>query len=321
MGHQNDKWHDGGAQTERQLPRHAERELAAYQVAGESAAQQASHTSGRAGHPGESPDCFDVKAASVVEILWEPEQVEKPCCVAQKFRGHQPPGLTDAKQADPRQTGRRARSATLNRAGGGTTGTCRWRRIRQSPPRNPEQTQRARENEDPAPVRVSENSRDQRRGRDCSDCGAGIDDAHRGGALFCRKPFRNRAGRGRKPAAFAHTQQESACGQHRKTGGQSVAGTGQRPEQHDHRKPAMRSQKVHQFAAARIHQRIGEQERRLERRKLSVGQRDVFADRLDRDWQSLPIKVADCDRSTDQDGDAPPQNGFPPRTNVPLRMF
>jgi hypothetical protein len=28
---------------------------------------------------------------------------------------------------------------------------------------------------------------------------------------------------------------------------------------------------------------------------------------LDRDRQSLPIKVTDCDRSTDQDGDPPPQ--------------
>jgi hypothetical protein len=86
-----------------------------------------------------------------------------------------------------------------------------------------------------------------------------------------------------------------------------VTGASQRPEQHDYRKPAMGSKKVHQFAPARIHQRVGEQERRLERGELAVRERNVFADRLDRDRQRLPIKVTDGDRSTDQDGDPPPQ--------------
>jgi hypothetical protein len=45
----------------------------------------------------------------------------------------------------------------------------------------------------------------------------------------------------------------------------------------------------------------------LERGKLSVGQRNIFADRLDGDRQRLPIEVTDGDRSADQDGDPPPQ--------------
>src|SRR6202021_2346540 len=108
MRHQNDKRHHGSAESERELPRHTERELAAHQVAGKSAAQKTPHTSRRAGHPGESSYGFDIKAASIVEILWEPEQVEKPRRVAQKFSNYQPPGFADAKQADPGQRRRRS---------------------------------------------------------------------------------------------------------------------------------------------------------------------------------------------------------------------
>src|SRR5580700_9392185 len=86
-----------------------------------------------------------------------------------------------------------------------------------------------------------------------------------------------------------------------------MTGTGQRPEQHDHRKTAMGSEDVHQLATPRIHQRVGEQKCGLESGELPVRQRDVSADSLDCDRQRLSIKIADCDCRTHQDGDSPPQ--------------
>src|SRR5579863_4213118 len=103
MGDQHDKRHNGSAESKRQFPRYAERELAAHQITGKSAAQQTPYASRRAGHPGESSHGFNIKAASVVEIFWEPEEVEEPGCIAQKLGGHKPPGLAHAKQLDPRQ--------------------------------------------------------------------------------------------------------------------------------------------------------------------------------------------------------------------------
>ena len=88
MRNQNDKRHKCSAESERHLPRHAERELAAYQVTGKSSAEQTPHSSGSARHPGKCADRFDIKAASIVEIFWKPEQVEKPSRIAQEFGGH-----------------------------------------------------------------------------------------------------------------------------------------------------------------------------------------------------------------------------------------
>lgn len=137
----------------------------------------------------------------------------------------------------------------------------------------------------------------------------GIDDAHRGCPFRRWKPFRDCAGSGRKTTALAHTEQESACGQHHETSGQSVAGASERPKRHDYGKAATRSQKVHQLSAARVHQRVREQERRLEGGELPVAQRNVSGDRLHSDGQGLAVKVTDRDRSTDQDGDSPTQTG------------
>src|SRR5579863_9752463 len=189
----------------------------------------------------------------------------------------------------------------------GVAGSYEWSRVRQPPPAGPKQAEAAGENEDPAPVGVTENGSDQRRGYDRSYGRPGVDDAHGGCAFFCGEPFRDRTSCGREAPAFTYTQQESACGQHRETGSQGVAGTGERPEQHNHRKSAMSSQEVHQLSASCVHQRVREKKRGLESRELSVGQRNVLTDRLDRDRQSLSIEIADRDGSTDQDGDSPAQ--------------
>src|ERR1022692_445133 len=98
-----------------------------------------------------------------------------------------------------------------------------------------------------------------------------------------------------------------------------MTGTGERPEKHNHRKTATRSQYVDQLTAARIHQRVREQERGLQGGELTVAERNVATDCFDRDRQRLSIEIADCDRSADEDGDSPPQTVFLQFPTVPSR--
>ena len=75
-----------------------------------------------------------------------------------------------------------------------------------------------------------------------------------------REPLGHRLGSGRKSAPFAHPQQEAACRQHAETRREPVTGAGERPPHHDRDEPLARPQSVHEFAAARIHQRISQSE-------------------------------------------------------------
>ena len=83
-------------------------------------------------------------------------------------------------------------------------------------------------------------------------------------------------GGGREASAFAHAEEKPAHGQHRESGSERVAGTGKRPEHHNHGKATPRSQKVHKFSAAGIHQGVGKQKRGLQRGELFIGERECL---------------------------------------------
>src|ERR1700728_5342058 len=138
MRDQNHERHKGGADPKSHLPCHPEREPAAQQVAGKSSTQKTPHASGCTGHPCEGADCFDIKAASVVEIFWQPEQVEKPSRVAQKLGRHQSPRFADAKQLNPRRRGRRAWCRKGRRVAQGFLKSFARCMVRPSPPGYPE---------------------------------------------------------------------------------------------------------------------------------------------------------------------------------------
>src|SRR5258708_24569095 len=117
MRDQNHEGHKGSADPEGHLPRYSEREPAAQQIAGKCSTQKTPHSGGCTGHPGEGTDCFDIKAASIVEILWKPEQVEKPSRIAQKLGNNQSPPFPHAKQLDQSQLGLKASCAIGRRLG------------------------------------------------------------------------------------------------------------------------------------------------------------------------------------------------------------
>jgi len=158
---------------------------------------------------------------------------------------------------------------------------------------------------------VGKNQRDQRRRQHRAHRRSPVDDAHCGSSFLGRKPFRDRAGRSGKAAAFAHAEQEPTGDQHCEPQGQGVAGTSDGPKQHDHDETKASSEQVHQFSAGSIGQRVGEQECRLEGGKLFVRDRNIPGDRLNRDRQRQAIKVADGNRSTEQKGNSPSQSRFP----------
>ena len=151
--------------------------------------------------------------------------------------------------------------------------------------------------------------RDQRRRHHHAQGRARVHDAHGRGALLDGEPFRDHARGGGEAAAFARPQQQPAGGQHAEARGQGVAGAGQRPEHHDDREAPARAQGVQQPAARRVHERVGDEERRLQERELLVGDGDLPLDGLDGDGQRLPVQVADGDGRADEDGDPPAQGG------------
>jgi len=184
----------------------------------------------------------------------------------------------------------------------------------QSPPTgSPEQPQRSGEKENPAPWRetepvdVDQNQRDERRRDDRADGGAPVDDAHRGGAVADREPFRHRAGRRRKPATFADAEQQPAGRQRNHAAGQTMTGAGERPEDHDAKKSAAGPQFVQQHAAADIHQAVGDQKRGIEAGLDFIAERDVGLNRLNRPRQRLPVEVTDGNGGADQKCNRPTQ--------------
>src|SRR4030095_6824264 len=68
---------------------------------------------------------------------------------------------------------------------------------------------------------------------------------------------------------------------------------------------AARPQRVDERPAARVHQRVREQERRLELRELGVAERNVPLDRGNGHRQRLAIEITDSDRGAEDAGDAP----------------
>ena len=132
-----------------------------------------------------------------------------------------------------------------------------------------------------------------------------VDDAHRRGALADREPLGDRPGRGWKTAPLAHAEQQPADGQHAHARREPVARARQRPEQHDREEAGAGADDVHELAAAGVHHRVRDQERRLQERELRVADGDVPLDRLDRDGQRLAIEIADRNRRADQHRDAP----------------
>jgi len=123
------------------------------------------------------------------------------------------------------------------------------------------------------------------------------------------KPLRNNASGGRETASLAGAEKKPADGQRQEAARQCMAGTGERPEHHDEDETPARAQQIDQPSTARIHQRIGKQKSRLKHGELLVGEWNVLADGLDGNRQGLAVKVADGDRGTDQDRDAPAQRG------------
>src|SRR5579863_5122904 len=148
MRDQDDKRHDCSAESECQFPRYAEREPAANQVAGESAAQQTSHARGRARHPGERSYRLNIEATRIVKIFWEPEEIKKPGCIAQELGDHKSPGFPDAKKVGPGQRRRRIRNWRWNRASNDLRRRRGRTRVRNPPPYGPEQADPTGENED-----------------------------------------------------------------------------------------------------------------------------------------------------------------------------
>src|SRR5580658_843358 len=71
-------------------------------MAREPAAEEASDACGGVGDPGYGADGFDVEVARVVEIFWQPEEIEVPGGVAEEFCGDDAPGFFEAEQIEPR---------------------------------------------------------------------------------------------------------------------------------------------------------------------------------------------------------------------------
>ena len=74
-------------------------------------------------------------------------------------------------------------------------------------------------------------------------------------------------------------------------------------------KSAPRAEPIDERAAARVHQRVGEQKDRRQRAELRVGERNVLLDRRDGDRQRLAIEVADRNRHAHDHRDAPTRHG------------
>ena len=276
--------------------------FALQQPAGEPAPAQAADARRRRRDPAERRHRLDVEAARVVEVLRQPEQVEVPRGVAQELRDHDAPGLAEAQQLQPAQL--------VSRGARGTEHRLDLAALRLAEPRvplgrevvpvPPERPERGRG----APVR----KKTQRQSAALStsaisggattmpDGGARVDDAHGRRALLHREPLRHRPRRGGESAAFADAEQEPAERERADARGQPMAGAGERPEHHDDGEAPARAQDVHQLAAAGVHERVGDQERRLQLRELLVRDGDVARDRLDGHGQRLAVEVADGDR-------------------------
>src|SRR6266516_1254928 len=93
--HQHDARHDESGEADRDFARQIHRTTAMNQPARPTTAEQAAHTRRRERNPRDGADGFDVEAARVEQIFREPEDVEVPRRVAEKFYGDDGPGLAE----------------------------------------------------------------------------------------------------------------------------------------------------------------------------------------------------------------------------------
>ena len=154
-------------------------------------------------------------------------------------------------------------------------------------------------------MHIEDDRGDERRGDDSADAGAGIDEAHRGRAVFHGKPLGDDPRGGREAAAFADPEEQAARGEGDDAAGEAVARAGERPKNHDDEKPAPRAEDIQQPAAADIHEAVGEEKRGVEQRLDRIGNRDLALNLADGDGQRLPVEIADRDGGADEDGDGP----------------
>jgi hypothetical protein len=181
------------------------------------------------------------------------------------------------------------------------------REVVSQPPRHPEEAGCTREEEYPAPVQRRKNNCNQRRRDDGSCRRAGVHDTHGGGAFPHWKPFGDGFRGGGEASSFTHAEQETAYRQHAEPRRQTVAGASQRPPAHDQQESVARSEGVDQLAAAGVHQGVGGEECGLKLRELRVRDGNLALDGGDGDRQRLAVEVANRDRRSDQEGDAPAQ--------------
>ena len=179
------------------------------------------------------------------------------------------------------------------------------------PPDRPDHADEPGQVEHRPPVAPVQHERYQRGRDDPANRRPGVDDAHGRRSLVHGKPLGDGACGRRKATAFAHAEQQTAHGQHRHARRQTMARARQRPEQHDRQETRTGPDDIHQPAATGVHQRVRDQEARLQERELRVGDGDVLLDGLDRHRQRLPIEIADGDGRADQAGDAPAQHQVP----------
>ena len=78
-----------------------------------------------------------------------------------------------------------------------------------------------------------------------------------------------------------------------------MAGQRQRPEAHDQDKSTPGAQDVCQLAATHIQEGVRQQEQRLQKRKLFIGEGNVFFDGFDGNRQCLAVQITDGDGGTD----------------------
>ena len=71
----------------------------------------------------------------------------------------------------------------------GDEATDRWRLVESQPNPGPNETDPAREKEDPAPAKRGDDERDERRGDHGADAGARVEDAEGQRSLARREPF------------------------------------------------------------------------------------------------------------------------------------
>ena len=247
------------------------------------------------------PTALMLKPRASSRYFGEPEHVKIPRRVGKKFGADHAPRFAEAEEFAHRHRSGRSRVGFFGAR----------RKIGFCPPHRPQQPEGAGDEKHPAPRRdaepvdVEDDRGDERRRNHAPDARAGVDDSHRRGAVFDRKPFGDDSrGRG-KSTAFTDAKEEPAGGERDHATGESVARASEGPKHHDDEKAAFRAEDVHETAAADIHQAVGEEEGRIEKGLNRIRNRDLALNLTDGDRQRLAVQIADGDGGADEKGDVP----------------